>query len=70
MFPTTLPGVISPFSVVAIQGLGVTLIVGMDLDEAAAAVADRLLPGDVVLIKASRATGLERLTGLIGGAAA
>lgn len=36
VFPTTLPGVISPFSVVAIQGLGVTLIVGMDLDEAAA----------------------------------
>ena len=50
-------------------GSAVAASVG-DLDEAAAAVADRLLPGDVVLIKASRATGLERLSERIGGAAA
>ena len=36
VFPTHLPGITSPFSVVAINGLGVTLIVAMDLEDAAA----------------------------------
>jgi len=53
------------------RGAGTAVVAAVgDLVEAAEAVADRLRPGDVVLVKASRATGLERLPELIGGGAA
>jgi UDP-N-acetylmuramoyl-tripeptide--D-alanyl-D-alanine ligase len=53
------------------RGAG-SAVVAVVADPAAAlaAVSSRLRPGDVVLVKASRATGLERLGERIGGGAA
>ena len=39
VFPSGVPGYISPFSIVAINAMGIPLIVAMDLDEAAATAA-------------------------------
>jgi kynurenine formamidase len=39
VFPSGVPGYVAPFSVVAIAGMGIPLIVAMDLDEAAATAA-------------------------------
>lgn len=52
------------------RGAGSAVVaVVADPGEAAAVVSSRLRPGDVVLVKASRATGLERLAERIGGGA-
>ena len=39
VFPSSVPGYVSPFSIVAINAMGIPLIVAMDLDEAAATAA-------------------------------
>jgi kynurenine formamidase len=48
-FPSGVPGLVAPFSVVAIAGMGIPLVVAMDLEEAAAT-ADRLKKWDVELV--------------------
>jgi UDP-N-acetylmuramoyl-tripeptide--D-alanyl-D-alanine ligase len=53
------------------RGAGASLAAAVpDPDAAATTVRSLLAPGDVVLVKASRATGLERLAETIGGGAA
>jgi UDP-N-acetylmuramoyl-tripeptide--D-alanyl-D-alanine ligase len=52
------------------EGAGAAAVPVGDAAAAAAVLAELVRPGDVVLVKASRAAGLEALATAIGGAAA